>query len=329
MKMNSASSNLFLAAGLAVLILQPLLLRSQDAAEKPADAAVSTTALESVKATTGGSASSAVSGGTVAGATGATAIEFPGKTDLDDPGNKDQRLLLPVDAEGKVSVAWLSKIDLDADLDYDGRLDNDSDADQGQHEAVPPGLELGKGEVSRLVIRFKTYEQTFPGTLVVALEVEGVNRDSASGAFSAGGQKSVGRVKVWRDQARKELLVDSGDPAKLRHEWRYDSEKRSGGIPRTLYIEGVEVSSKFEGDLRLLLSASHQSDGATPGTVSSLYRSAFDHLLVTVRKEPVEKEFINNNVEGVWSKVGDSPVAVAEVSDDVAKESGESKAESR
>lgn len=315
MKTNPVLAKLFISVFLAVLVLNPLRLKGQDAAEKPADAAVSTTALESVKATTGGNSAAPVSGGAVAPVMDAAAIDFPGKTDLDDPGNKDPRLLLPVDAEGKVIVAWLSKIDLDADLDYDGTLDNDSDSDQGQNESVPPGLELGLGEVSRLVVRFKTYEKAFSGNLLVSLEVDGVNRDSASGAFAVGGQKSVGRIKVWRDQARKELLLDSGDPSKLRFEWRYDSEKRSGGIPRTLYVEGVEVSPKFDGDIRLLLSATHLADGASSGTLSSLYRSAFDHLLFTVRKEPLEKEFINDNVEGVWASIKDAPTAKTDSGD--------------
>lgn len=306
MKTNSASVKGFGPLLLTLMVFSSMVGYGQVTTENTDEAAVSSSALQSVKAPSTGAPVPAAGGASGIAGNGIASLEFPGKTDLDDPGNKDPRLLVPVDAEGKVSVAKISKIDLDADLDYDGRLDNDSGSDQGQHEAVPPGLELGLGELSRLVVRFKTYEEAFPGTLVVALEVDGVNRDSASGAFTAGGQKSVGRIKVWRDQARTELLVDSGDSAKHRFEWRYDSKKRSGGIPRTLYVEGVEVSPKFEGDLRLLLSAAHVADGATSGTVSSLYRSAFDHLLVTVRKEPLEKEFINNNVEGVWSSIKDA-----------------------
>lgn len=318
MKTNSASAKVLVPTLLTLVVIIPSLGSGQDTGEKPASSAVSETALQSVKAPANVSPAP-VTGSTVSAGSSVESIEFPGKTDLDDPGNKDPRLLIPVDAEGKVSVGWLSKIDLDADLDYDGTLDNDSTSDQGQHEAAPPGLELGVGELTRLVVRFKTYEETFTGALLVALEVAAVNRDSASGAFASGGQKSVGRIKIWRDQARKELLVDSGDPAKLRYEWRYDSAKRSGGIPRTLYVEGVEVSPKFEGDLRVLLSATHSAEGATSDAVSSLYRSAFDHLLVTVRKEPVEKEFINNNVEGVWASIKDAATAKADSGDGVVK----------
>lgn len=248
-------------------------------------------------------------------APGGNPEDFSGKTVLDAPGANDPRLMVPVDEEGKVSVLSLSKIDLDADLDYDGTFNNEAPAVQGIHEFVPPGLVVGVGEVTRLLIRFKTYEENFPGDLVVSLEVIGVNRDSPSGDFVNAGQESVGRIRVWRDQARKELLLDSGDASKNRFEWRYDKEKLSGGIPRTVYLEGVDVSPEFDGDLRLMVVSNHVAEGTDPATPSSLYRSAFDHLLVTVRKEPVEKEFINNNVEGVWSNVGQTPVKGAAATD--------------
>jgi hypothetical protein len=280
--------------------------RAQDSAAPTATTEVSATALKAVeaaskepsKATTPSTAVAATANGAAAVV---EPIVFPGKTDLDEPGLSDPRLLVPVDAEGKVMVGKLSKIDLDADLDYDGTLDNASSTDGGQLEFMPPGLELGEGEVTRVVVRFKTYEKDFPGALIAAIEVEGVNRDSTSGLFEGASESSVGRIRVWRDQARKELLVDSGDASKRRFEWRFDPEKRSGGIPRTLYVEGVKASPKFEGDLRLLLSAVQVAEGGDPKTPSSLYQAAFDHVLFTVRDKPVEKEFINNNVEGVWS----------------------------
>jgi hypothetical protein len=283
------------------ILFSPGILKGQ---EKAAGApAVSADALNSVSAP---KAKPARPAGNAASGRSAE-VTFPGKTDLDSPESTDPRFL-PLDGRRGASIPRLSKIDLDADLDYDGAFDNDSSAGQGQHEYLPPGLELGKGEVSRLLVRFKTYEPDFTGKLVVRLEASEVNRDAVSGE----GAVSAGQIRVWRDQERKELLIDSADPAKRSVEWTYDSEKRAGGIPRTLYVEGVKVSAKFEGDLRLLVSASHLADGETSGTPSSLYRAAFDHLLLTVRDKPVEKEFINNNVEGVWSMVGRPAAPVAD-----------------
>ena len=286
---------------------------AQDSKPAESSSTVSSEALKAVSAPAKPTPASSV--GTAAGGAAAPTAEasfdFPGKTVLDDPGASDPRLLVPVDGEGKSTVSRLSKIDLDGDLDYDGTLDNTSSSDQGQAEFMPPGLEIGAGEVTRLVVRFKTYEQEFPGELIVALEVSGVNRDATSGAFEGSGDAPVGRVRVWRDQARKELLLDSGDKNKLRHEWRYDPAKRFGGIPRTLYLEGVSVSPKFEGDIRLLLTSSQVSGAVDANTPSSLYQAAFDHILVTVREKPVEKEFVNNNAEGVWSTTasGSKPAA--------------------
>lgn len=226
--------------------------------------------------------------------------DFPGKTDMDEPGYIDPRLIVPVDGRGKEFVTKLSKIDLDADLNYDGTFDNTSSGDQTIREFVPPGLEIGVGELTRFLIRFKTYEREFPGQLVVRLEVAGINRDAVSGAFEKDAGESIGRIRVWRDQARKELLLDSDDTSRLHFEWTYDREGVSGGIPRTVYVEGVRVSPRFEGDLRLLLVSSHVDE--SPASVP-LYGNAFDHILVTVRDKPVKKEFINNNVENVWSMV--------------------------
>jgi hypothetical protein len=259
---------------------------------------VSPSALSAVASTAKAAAATSAPGTLPAG--NADLADFPGKTVMDEPGYTDSRLIVPVDERGKEFVTRLSKIDLDADLNYDGTFDNTSSSGQTIHEFVPPGLEIGVGELTRFLIRFKTYEQEFPGKLVVRLEVAGINRDAVSGAFEKDAGQSVGRIRVWRDQARKELLLDSDDTSRLHFEWTYDREDFSGGIPRTVYVEGVRVSPKFDGDLRLLVVSSHvdESSASVP-----LYSKAFDHVLVTVRDKPVEKEFINNNVENVWSMV--------------------------
>jgi hypothetical protein len=279
---------------------------AQDGAAPSAKSGVSGSALEAVSASRKGQASK-VGASPGKPADGAAAVSgpaaFPGMTALDDPAVSDPRFVVPPKTKGKPAVPRLAKIDLDGDLDYDGTINPDSPSTQGAAESVPPGLQIGTGELTRLLIRFKTYQSQFPGSLVVSLEVSGISRDSASGAVEAGGA-SVGRIRVWRDPQRKELLVDSGDKGNLRHEWRYDSGKLAGGIPRAIYVEGVKTSPKFEGDLRLLVAANHVAEGAGAGTPSSLFQSAFDHILLTVRGEPVEKDFINNNAEAVWSTVG-------------------------
>jgi hypothetical protein len=281
---------------------------AQNGSATSAKPAVSGSALESVNAPGKSQEPKAKAGGDTPVPSNPAA--FPGKTELDDPATSDARFVVPAKTKGKPSLPRLAKIDLDGDLDYDGTISDDSPSTQGTLEFVPPGLEVGVGELTRVLIRFKTYQAQIQGSLVVSLEVSGISRDSASGAAAAGA--AVGRIRVWRDPQRKELLLDSGDSGNLRHEWRYDPKKLAGGIPRAVYVEGVKTSPKFEGDLRLLVAANHVVDGAGAGAPSSLYQSAFDDILMTVRAQPVEKDFINNNAESVWSMVGEpaeKPVA--------------------
>ncbi len=275
-------------------------LEAQEAAAgKPA---VSGEAISKVVA--GDAGSSATDG--IHAAEGGAVRTFPGKTILDDPAANDARVASGAVSEGKRKgrVTRLSKIDLDGDLNYDGTINNEDPSNQGQLEYVPPGLEIGVGELTRLVIRHTIHDVEFAGQLAVTIEVAGINRDSASGSFPSGLGGEVGRIKVWRDEARAELLLDSADPEKLSKTWIYEKGKLSGGIPRTVCVEGVNVSAKFEGDLRLMALSSHRPDGSAPASSSALFQSAFDHMLVTVRQTPVSKEFVNNNAEGVWFSPG-------------------------
>lgn len=224
--------------------------------------------------------------------------DFAGKTDMDDPGLHDPRFVTAT--KGREHRAKLSKIDLDSDLDYDGTFDNSSPSGQFQREFIPPGLEVGVGELTRLLLRFKTYEELAAGALAVVLEVSPIDREISLG--TAGNDAATGRVRIWQDQERKELLLDSMDPERRRFEWTFDPAKISGGIPRTVYLEGVAVSPKHEGDLRLLV---HSGPPAVVDASADelTAQPAFDHLLVTVREKPVDKDFINNNAEAVWSMI--------------------------
>jgi hypothetical protein len=258
----------------SLLFTGELEILAQDA---PAGKAmVSGEALSKVTSETSGSASPAVTG--VKTVTSPASPAFQGKTILDDPEANDPRLSVPVNALGKVVASRLTKIDLDSDLDYDGTINNEEASDQLSVEHVPPGLELGVGELTRMVLRLKVYDEAFAGDLDVSLEVTGINRDSASGSFPAGGSGQVGRIKVWLDQARTELLLDSGDSSKLVKTWTYEKGKRSGGIPKTVYVEGVEAAPKANGDLRLMVISSTRSEGSVGGGKSSLYRPAFDTI---------------------------------------------------
>lgn len=229
-----------------------------------------------------------------------------------------------LDRERKVA-----KLDVDGDLNYDGTISNEDPADNGAFQNTPPGLVVGVGELTKLVVRLSPYRIDYQGDVVVTIEVAGINRADASGRFETfeDEQASVGRIRVWEDANKTKLLVDSGKSDKMVHEFIMDAAKYPanlpGTVPRTLYVEGVRPSGAYSGDLRLLTTVSSRDKGATlqyndaksglskdglapepaPEDKEKLFRAfrtTFDHMLFTVTASPMKKDFINNNAEGVW-----------------------------
>jgi hypothetical protein len=209
----------------------------------------------------------------------------------------------------------VAKIDVDADLNYDGSISNEDPADGGAFENTPPGLVVGVGELSKLILRLRPYRIDYQGDVVVTIEITGINRGAKSGKFESFEQEksSVGRLRVWKDANKKILLLDSGDSNKRTHEFIMDATNYPanlpGVVPRTLFVEGVSVSGAYAGDLRLLTTVSHREHGTTPQSYAEdrkkwlkSFRTSFDHMLFTVKARPMEKQFVNNNAEGVWIK---------------------------
>jgi hypothetical protein len=236
------------------------------------------------------------------------------ETNRDLPGDfhkyYGQRSTLYRDKERK-----LAKLDIDGDMNYDGKIDNHDPADNGAFQQTPPGLVVGKGEMSKLIIRLTPYRVDFQGEAVVTLEVAGINRSNKSGEFKDLDDElaSTGTVKIWRDLSKKELLIDSTNPDKRFCEWTVDDTKYPanlpGIVPRTVYVEGITPSPRFIGDIRILVTVSHRAQGSSRERFSESrkkllkrFRTSFDHLLVTVNPKPHQKEFINANAEKVWAK---------------------------
>jgi len=211
----------------------------------------------------------------------------------------------------------IAKIDLDADLNYDGIINNNDPQDGGAFEATPPGLQVGVGELSKVIMRVLPYRVDFDGEVVITLEMSGINRSSSSGEFSSFDEEKArtGRVRVWKEPTRKTLLLDSADPARrmveFTSQYRVYPYNLPTTIPRAVYVEGVKASNEFIGDLRLLLTCSHRVVGGTSQNFAESrknllksFRTSFDHILFTVLPQPLPKEFINNNAERNWLKVG-------------------------
>lgn len=207
----------------------------------------------------------------------------------------------------------IAKIDLDADLNYDGVTTNNDPQDGGAFEGTPPGLQIGVGEMSRMILRVLPYRVDFDGEVVVSLELSGINRADASGEFESFEEEinTTGRVRVWKDSERKVLLLDSADPNKryveFSTQYREYPYNLPNVLPRSVFVEGVKPSTQFTGDLRVLATVSHRAPGTSPESFATSrrkllksFRTTFDHVLVTVLPEPIQKEFINNNAEGNW-----------------------------
>lgn len=226
----------------------------------------------------------------------------------------------------------IAKFDLDSDINANGIISNDDPADGGRFEGTPPGLILGEKEMTRVLLRLSPYRINFNGEIVVTLELEGINRQDPSGEFNSLEEEiaSTGHVRVWLDNQRKKLLLDSRDPAKRVVEFVTSYKNFPYNlpieVPRLVYVEGVKASPIFAGDVRLLGTIAHRSpDGEwddvkyaemtsaknpvepVPATAKKTpffgvkgFRTSFDHILMTVQKTPARKEFINNNVEAVW-----------------------------
>lgn len=234
-----------------------------------------------------------------------------GETSLDlptDPGRYfGQRVYQQTDREMRIA-----KIDLDADFNLDGVISDTDPSDGGLFENTPPGLVVGVGEFSKVILRLYPYRLDFDGDMVVSLEFNGINRADASGRFASEAElaASVGHIRVW-DISRTQLYLDSRDPNRRYVEWTWDKSvypaNHPNMIPRAFYVEGVSPSGRYMGDVQLVATVFHRRAGAQPDAsgrspVSGLtaFRSAFDSNLLTILEQPAPKSFINNNAEAAW-----------------------------
>ncbi len=270
---------------------------------------------------------------TIAACLGALCVGNPSLTFADDQGLETDR-----DLAGDVTKYFgqrrnqyrditrkLAKTDLDGDFNYDGVIDNDDPADNGAFQQTPPGLVVGVGELSQLILRITPYRLDFRGQAVVSLQVDGINRADKSGLYNSQDEEiaNMGHVKVWRDASRSELLIDSRDPARRVYEWNFDDDKYPanvpGIIPRSVYVEGISPSGPYTGDVRLLLKVQHRQAGAnvmptdpgakgvmvenTDGKSERVYfkrfSTSYDHILLTIHQSPQTKEFVIKET-GVW-----------------------------
>lgn len=212
----------------------------------------------------------------------------------------------------------LAKIDVDGDFNYDGTINNDDPADNGAFQQTPPGLVVGVGELTRIVVRLTPYKIDYEGRAKVRLSVDGINRgaERGTGVFDSIEAQiaGMGHIIVW-DTDRKTKLIDTRDANRLAYEWTLDAQVFPYNlqiVPRVLYVEGVSPSPHFMGDIRLLMSVTDENPNYVvdpkkdPSRLLKTFRPTFDHILLTVMSKPQEKHYINGNAERVWTKKGET-----------------------
>jgi len=144
----------------------------------------------------------------------------------------------------------LGRVDLDSDINYDGVITNDG-TDNGGLEASPPGQIIGKNQMSKFVIRITPFTQPRPGSkdnaeinfdkLVGVMELNVINLVSRNGSFASDEEEKAksGHLRVWSDDKRSHLLLDSRDPMKRRIDWDLNAPQ----APAFVYVECVEPSA--------------------------------------------------------------------------------------
>jgi len=225
--------------------------------------------------------------------------------------------------EFKDAQREIAKVEIQGDFNYDGVISHEDPGDHGAFKRTPPGLILGVGELSKLIIYVEPYRVDFQADAVISLEAEGINRAVASGAFKNIDEEiaNTSRIRIWKDPRKKELLLDSHsrDPKLRRIEWKFDNTRMAPGgavtgmnlpfqpYPRTVYIEGVNPHGKYLGDVRILLACENGSpdnNGPRRG-IFKRFRTTWNHFLCTVTEKPMEKEFVvPEALQDVWITPG-------------------------
>ncbi len=211
----------------------------------------------------------------------------------------------------------IAKLDLDGDFNYDGTISNDDPSDNGEVQQTAPGLYLGTGELTRMVIRLSPYQIDIQAKVRLELEVVGINRGDRSGEFRSLDEElsSMGHIRVWADAKRSQLLLDSQKSDS--RVWSIvlpdlHPETVVQNAPRAIWVEGVKPSGSYAGDIRLMVRimdvrGDKAEKGGLTGAIAGMgFRPSFDHVLLTVGTSPHKKAFVNNNAEGVWSSGGGS-----------------------
>lgn len=199
----------------------------------------------------------------------------------------------------------LGQVDISADTNYDGVMDAGASANVKRN---PPGLVIGAGEMARvdLSVVHNTSRQTTNNSpklkflyykTGVTLDLRPVNLAHKRGRFSSFEEEQArgGRVLVWLDENRSQLLLDSANPEKRRVQWPASTSLP----PKHVYIQGVSP-----GDSGTVMMFTLLLDNNNLGPIADTLfgdKASWDALMFTVWPKPRMKPYVDTSP--VWKMV--------------------------
>lgn len=188
----------------------------------------------------------------------------------------------------KVKNTSIGRVDIDSDLNYDGVITNDG-SEGGGEESSPPGQIIGHKQMTKVVFRITPYgtperTETDAEKVVCSLEVRALNQSRSNGQFPSeeAANKASGHLRVWADDKRSKLLLDSRDKGKCRIEWKINAPD----APAFVYVECAEPSSA-EAIFALTLNIDDTSSKEYTAKKINPYANR-DWMLITCKSQPQE-----------------------------------------
>ncbi|MBT3289715.1 MAG: DUF3616 domain-containing protein, partial [Victivallales bacterium] len=167
--------------------------------------------------------------------------------------------------------------DLVGDINRDDAITPADPADNGEAEDKPSGLPVAIGSLEKLSLRCvpKSRTEGFVRFTVMSGAGEWEHlRDPAR--LPRPRRPGGGRIRVWEDQEKTKLILDSHTLGKMDVVWALSETFPIDRIPTTVYAEGVAVSREA-GDVVLVLNYGLTEATTGPGSLQ-------DVLVATVSK---------------------------------------------
>ncbi|WP_395752799.1 hypothetical protein [Prosthecobacter sp.] len=201
----------------------------------------------------------------------------------------------------------IGRVKIEGDVNFSGQI-NEADAAMGNEpKRNPYGLTVGAGEMTKLIMTCQpnAYRQRQVGEpkvrmdfykLVTGLEIKGVNLGDKKGRFQNFEQETAtcGRILVWMDSTRRQLLLDSADPSRRRVEWLWSATVP----PERIFVEGVRPTNPGGAFI-----VTYELDDSNKKGISKWFGepAVWDRQLITVGQVKVPKPKIDRTP--TWTTV--------------------------